>query len=134
MVLEKSAELARALVESPEYIDFMAARADANNDAVASKLINEYGSKRMEYESLVEGDVLPPEEKLESMRDDLARLGEELNANAKIVELTRTQNAFQNLMTQVNDIIGAHINPQHSHSCGGGCSDCSSCDSGCDCH
>lgn len=127
MVLEKAAELGRALLESKEYQEYEEARLVVETDDNASTLIDNYNYTEMALMEMVESGE-DDSERSGAYADALQDLREQILNNEALAHLAQTQSSFQFLMDQVNDIIGQYIKPQGG--CGGGGGGCASC-SGC---
>lgn len=129
MVLEKAAELGRALCDSREYIEYEEARQLVDGDASASNLIDNYNyTETALMEMLDNGEE--SEERTEAYSDTLQDLREQILTNSSLARLAQAQSNFQYLMDQVNDIIGQYINPREegeNGGCGGSCSGCQGC-------
>lgn len=127
MVLEKAAELGRALLDSKEYKDYEEARQSVESDKNASHLIDNYNYTESALMELVENGE-EDSERSGAYADALQDLREQILCNPDLAQLAQAQSNFQFLMDQVNDIIGQYINPrtEGAGGCGGGCS-CSEC-------
>lgn len=133
MVLERAAELGRALCESREYMEYEEARQLVEQDENASHLIDNYNyTESALMEMLDNGE--DEEERTGAFSDTLQDLREQILTNQPLARLAQAQSTFQYLMDQVNDIIGQYINPAGEDGeggcggCGGGsCGGCQGC-------
>ena len=128
MVLEKAAELGRALLESREYKEYEEARQIVENDTNASHLIDNYNYTESALMELVESGE-EDSERSGAYADALQDLREQILGNTTLAQLAQTQSNFQFLMDQVNDIVGQYINPrtEGAMGCDGGSCSCSGC-------
>lgn len=127
MILEKARDLGLALSESQEFSRMQSARAllDAN-EAVTSTL-QDYQQKQEQLLDLLSGDN-PDRLQVAALSRDVETLQEQLLSNPVFSEAMEAQNAFSQLMAQVNREISACIGVQQSEGgCGGSCSGCSGC-------
>lgn len=132
MVIEKAKELGQALIDSPEFKAYAAARDDVEGDLAASNLMRAYAEKEQEIaQSLSQKPV--DREEINRLSEQLKLLREKMSANDMISYYTKVKGEFQNLINTANSIIAHFINPDadpEGESCGGksgGCTDCSGC-------
>ena len=96
------------------------------NEAVTSTL-QDYQQKQEQLLDLLSGDN-PDRLQVAALSRDVETLQEQLLSNPVFSEAMEAQNAFSQLMAQVNREISACIGVQQSEGgCGGSCSGCSGC-------
>lgn len=128
MVLEKARELGIALSETQEFQQMLEARHILDNDEILSGLINEYQSKQEKMVEMLQGDDMD-RALIASLSADVEAIQAQLTENPVFGKVMETQQAFQNLMQQVNREIGICIGmpPEEDHVCSGSCDGCSGC-------
>lgn len=127
MVLEKARELGIALSESEEFIRFQTARSLMDMNQGVSATLQEYKDKQEQLVDLLSTDS-PDRLLIASLSKDTEALQEQLLANPVFSEAMEAQNAFQQLMSQVNQEIAACIGADSDRSgCGGSCEGCKGC-------
>ena len=119
MVMDKAAELGRALAESEAFVRYLHARDKADEDSETTQRIMVYQSKEKEMMSASQANDALLAAKLQKELDELRV---QIEASPAMSELAIAQNEFQMLMAQVNQVIGQFINPDS------GCGGCSGCD------
>lgn len=126
MVIEKATELGKALLESTEFTEFLAARDAVDNDETARNLLASYDEKAKICSM---NKQLSPEDtaEIESIEKELEALRVEVVNNQKLTRMVEAQNAFQELMNEVNKVIGHFVSPESEcdfEGCSGNCAGC----------
>lgn len=127
MILEKARDLGVALSQSQEFIRMQSARAVLDANDVVTGALNDFQSKQDQLMELLSGEN-PDRLQVAALSRDVETLQEQLVQNPIFSEAMEAQNAFSQLMTQVNREISTCIGLQREESsCGGSCSGCSGC-------
>lgn len=130
MVIEKAKELGQALIESPEFKAYAAARDEVEGDLAASNLLRAYGEKEQEITMLL-SQKDADRDAVKQLSTQLQLLRDKINANGVLSYYIKVKGEFQELVNTANSVIAHFINPDDEggcSSCGGGCSsDCSGC-------
>lgn len=123
-ILMKAKELGMLISGSEELRKLQESEIRANKDEKATKMLEEYKSKQMEFmRSLRQGD---DKEKVEKLRDELKEKQRELNDYEITRDFLEGKKAFEELMKSVNNVITHEITGESS--CGaGGCASCGKC-------
>ncbi|MEL7603218.1 MAG: YlbF family regulator [Bacillota bacterium] len=127
MILEKARDLGLALSESQEFSRMQSARAVLDANEAVTSTLQDYQQKQEQLLDLLSGDN-PDRLQVAALSRDVETLQEQLLSNPVFSEAMEAQNAFSQLMAQVNREISACIGVQQSEGgCGGSCSGCSGC-------
>ncbi len=128
MILEKARDLGLALSESPEFLRMQSARVVLDANETVSSALQDYQQKQEQLLDMLSGEN-PDRLQVAALSRDVETLQEQLLSNPVFSEAMEAQNAFSQLMTQVNREISACIGVQQSDEggCGGSCSGCSGC-------
>lgn len=127
MILEKARDLGLALSESQEFLRMQSARAVLDSNEAVTSTLQDYQQKQEQLLDLLSGDN-PDRLRVAALSRDVETLQEQLLSNPVFSEAMEAQNAFSQLMAQVNREISACIGVQQSEGgCGGSCSGCSGC-------
>jgi len=128
-VIEKAKDLGVAIRQSEIYERLQDAQVAMENDPIASELVAKYKQKQKELYELqtmenVERSIL------EQTIKGLQRMGNEINQNEIIREFLSAQQAFTDLMNQVNQVLQYFVTGELAEDKGcstAGCSGCSNC-------
>ena len=127
MILEKARDLGLALSESQEFLRMQSARAVLDANETVTSTLGDYQQKQEQLMDLLSSDN-PDRLQVAALSHDVETLQEQLLSNPVFSEAMEAQNAFSQLMAQVNREISACIGVQQSEEgCGGSCSGCSGC-------
>lgn len=127
MILEKARDLGLALSETQEFLRMQSARAVLDANETVTSTLQDYQQKQEQLLDLLSSDN-PERLQVSALSRDVETLQEQLLSNPVFSEAMEAQNAFSQLMAQVNREISACIGVQQSEeSCGGSCSGCSGC-------
>lgn len=124
-VLEKARELGDLLAVSKELSDMKNAQLAVMQDPEAKAIVDEFQEKQQEFFRIQQMG----QELSDSQKDKIRELEQKMTDNRIIAEYIGTQQKFEKLLEEINNIIAQSISGQHS-SCGEFC--CSSCGGGCD--
>lgn len=126
-VLNQAEMLAEAILESEEYINMRLTEQAVMKDEEATLLVANYSEKRSKVEELLANPNMD--------RGELAKAGQELQEaehmldhNKLIAKMQETNDAFTEMMKQVNKIIKKVVTgedeEEEEHGCTGSCSSC----------
>ena len=127
-VLNQAEQLAEAILDSEIYIKMRLTENAAMRDEEATALINEYSERRKEVENLLASGDLD--------HTELGKAGEKLDAaqkameeNPKIKAMREANEAFTDMMKQVNKIIRFVVTGESDEEdgCTGSCESCEGC-------
>ena len=126
-ILDKAHELGKLIAESEELKRCQEQELSFASDESAQAAVAEYDQKSKALaEEMRQGGMTP--EKLETFRSRMNENMKELTKNATAKEYLEAKSAFNQLINQVNEIIGYHIRGEEAgSSCSGNCSGCSGC-------
>lgn len=100
-VRKKAQELADAIVNAPEYQQFIAAREAVNKHQAAQVMLQDFQNKQLElHKQQMEGTPVT-----ESQEEQLRRLYEVISVNPYIRDLFEAEFVFSGLMLEINDIL-----------------------------
>ena len=125
-VFEKAHELGTMIAESDTFKRLNDAREAQSKDGEASLVLMNYNRKR---EQLIKEAAEPDisNERMQEIRNEMEREVEKLNSNKSIAEFMEAMQEFNDMMEQVNAIVGSYINPAEEGGCSGNCSSCGGC-------
>ncbi len=126
-ILAKAHELGELLAESEELKHYQEMELSFASDEEAQAKVRQYDEKSMALaEDMRKGGMTP--EKLEEYRKRMNDNMAELTENTTAREYLEAKSAFNQIITQVNSIIGYHIRgEEEGGGCGGNCSSCGGC-------
>lgn len=126
--LQKARELGEIIAASDEFKNLKAAEEAHNSSPEVQAMVIAYNQKSQELASGISREN-PSKEELENyqktLQDELAKL----RKNKIIDDFLNAKAAFDEMMKDINNIIGSYINPDTGcgGDCEGGCSGCSGC-------
>lgn len=125
-VFEKAHELGTMIAESDTFKRLNDAREAQSADGEASLVLMNYNRKR---EQLIKEAAEPgiSNERMQEIRNEMEREVEKLNNNKSIAEFMEAMQEFNDMMEQVNAIVGSYINPAEEGGCSGNCGSCGGC-------
>jgi len=125
-VFEKAHELGTMIAESDTFKRLNDAREAQSKDGEASLVLMNYNRKR---EQLIKEAAEPDisNERMQEIRNEMEREVEKLNNNKSIAEFMEAMQEFNDMMEQVNAIVGSYINPAEEGGCSGNCGSCGGC-------
>lgn len=126
-ILNKTHELGRLIAESEELTNYQAQEIAFAADPEAQKMLQQYEEKSAALAEEMRQEAMTPE-RLESYRARMNENMEALTQNPTAKAYLEAKSAFNQLIMQVNEIIGYHIRGgEESGGCSGHCSGCSGC-------
>ncbi len=125
-VFEKAHELGTMIAESDTFKRLNDAREAQSADGEASLVLMNYNRKR---EQLIKEAAEPgiSNERMQEIRNEMEKEVEKLNNNKSIAEFMEAMQEFNDMMEQVNAIVGSYINPAEEGGCSGNCGSCGGC-------
>lgn len=125
-VYEKAHELGTLLADSAEFKRLTAAKEAQSADGEASLVLMNYNRKR---EQLIKEASEPgiSNERMQEIRNEMEKEIDKLNQNKNIAEFMEAMQAFNDMMEQVNGIVGSYIAPPQEDGCSGNCGSCGGC-------
>lgn len=126
-VLEQARLLAETILESEEYTQMHQAELTAMKDEKATQLIAAYQEKRQKVEDLL---ASPDMDKgaLAAAGEELENVEHAIEENEVLNRMQLTNEAFTEMMKQVNSIIQLVVTgrrpEEHSEGCTGSCETC----------
>lgn len=136
MIIEKARELGIAISESEEFINMTRTREAMEADEQLMANLNEYNAMQQSIMDIMSSDT-DNTQAVQDMSRDIERLHDELLANETFHAMLEAQARFQQLMKQVNRVIGLcigaeeHNEPDSDKEEEGGCNGCCSHCTGC---
>ena len=125
-ILQKAKELGMMIAESGEFEKLKIAEERQLADPEAQKLMMDYANARDELTKKASSPDITKEE-FESIRKDMQAEFEKICSNENIKAYLDANEAFSNMINQVNSIIGYFVKGGDASSCSGNCSGCSGC-------
>lgn len=133
-VMQKTQELAEAILESDYYQKMKATESETRRDEVAASLLDDMICKRQRVEDILSSSDMDPEE-LKKASIEMSDAEKAMNDNPQIRKLKEARKDFQAMMDNVNQLLRLVITGEtddtgrfrHSSSCSGNCSGCNGC-------
>ena len=131
-VLNHAEQLAESILDSEEFIKMRLAEQAAMRDEAATQLITDYSERRKEVENLLATSDMDHSALAEAGKrlEDAQKAMEE---NEKIIAMREANDAFNQMMQQVNKIIKLVVTGESDEeedgcsSCSGSCESCGGC-------
>ncbi len=131
-VIESVRELGKAIQQDERFIRFAKARLDMDNDKELQAVIGEFNIARMnlETESAKEDR---DEEKMKELNEGLREIYGKIMSNSIMVEFNTAKVAVDQMMNEINIIIGKTLDGEDPETCSvesgcsGSCSTCGGC-------
>lgn len=126
-ILQKAHELGELLAACPELARYQEQEIAFQTDEAAQAAVAEYERKSAALSEEMHKASMTPE-KLEAFRKQMNDNMAELTKNATAREYLEAKSSFNQVIVQVNEILGYHIRgEENSGGCSGHCSGCSGC-------
>ena len=122
-LLKKAHELGEMIKNSPEMAAMNAAEEAQKNDEAAQKLLEEFNLNRMNLARDMQAGKIKQAEAIIKNNEAFSKMVEQSKVIADYVEAKK---AFDNLVSEVNNIINYYITGQDPN-CTHNCSTCSGC-------
>ena len=135
-IFEKTRELGQALLESEVYLKMKEAETKAMQNMEAAEMMAHYLEKRQQIQAMME-DENPDPGAMKRLSDEMDEIQEKLQMVDDISNLTAARAEFNQVISQINQVLqfvvtGRMDDPDGG--CGGDCGGCTSCDSCSGCH
>jgi cell fate (sporulation/competence/biofilm development) regulator YlbF (YheA/YmcA/DUF963 family) len=104
-ILERAGDVGRLISQTPEYAYLRAAMREIDGDEEAKGRLDAIRELQEKLFGFLEKEEEPPED----LRDDLARLSEEMQASSRYQSLIAAQANFDKLVEKVNEAIAAGV-------------------------
>ena len=130
-VLQKTQELAEAIMESEYYRKMKQKESETRRDEEAASLLDDMIIKRQRVEDILSSAGMDPEE-LKRANQEMVQAEREMNAHESVIQLKAARKAFSDMMDSVNRalrmvITGEIREDDFGGGCSGNCSGCSGC-------
>lgn len=133
-VMQKTQELAEAILESDFYKNMKSIESETRRDEVAASLLDDMIYKRQRVEDILSSSGMNPEE-LKKASAEMNEAEKAMNDNPQIQKLKEARKNFQTMMDNVNQLLRLVITGEtedgnrfrRGGSCGGSCSGCNGC-------
>lgn len=128
-VLNQAEMLAEAILESEEYITMRLCEQAVMKDEEATLLVSSYSEKRSQIETLL-ADANMDHGELAKAGEALEQAEHMMDENKLLQKMRESNDAFTNMMKQVNKIIKFVVTGEHEEEqegCTGSCSSCGGC-------
>lgn len=131
-VIQATRELGKAIQNDERYKGYIAAKEANDNDEALQQLIGEFNLKRENLQlELSKPEEAQNQEKIEKYNKELQESYERVMSNPNMANFAIMKNAFDNLLQQVQGIIGLCCDGEDPETCQyrvSSCThDCSSC-------
>ena len=124
-VFAKTRELGQALMESEAYLNMKAAEDRALKNPEAAQAMAAFLEKRSELQRMMQSDN-PDPVAMKRLSDEMDVLQDRLQMIDDVVELNDARDAFNGLISQINQVLQFIVTGRMDES--GGCSgDCGTC-------
>ena len=133
-VLEKTQELAEAILQSEFYQNMKRLESETRRDEEAASLLDDMIIKRQRVEDILSSADMDPNE-LKKASAEMNAAEQAMNANPRIQKLKEARKDFQTMMDNVNQLLRLAITGRtddgrgirRSGGCGGNCAGCDGC-------
>ena len=133
-VLEKTQELAEAILQSEFYQNMKRLESETRRDEEAASLLDDMIIKRQRVEDILSSADMDPNE-LKKASAEMNAAEQAMNANPRIQKLKEARKDFQTMMDNVNQLLRLAITGRtddgrgirRSGGCGGSCAGCDGC-------
>lgn len=119
MILEKTKELGKLILETDEYKNVKKSKEEFLDNEKAVKMMEEYNKKEQEIQKKMMNQELNEKEFQEEI-NNLKKMAEKLKENDAIANLLKSENTFNNLMNEVLAVLKASLGDigsenEHAH-------------------
>lgn len=125
-IIEKTKELGALIQKSEQVQKFNAAKAAYDNDEEIQRLIKEFNLHKMSMMTLTQGEN-PDQERIAEVEERIKGVYEKIMKNDKMEEFQAASKAVQELLNQVNGVIGYYVTGEEPTDCTHDCSTCGGC-------
>lgn len=133
--IDAARKLGLAIQSDERFIKFETARKANDDDKGLQTLIGDFNLARMELDKVLqEGNGNPDEQKVKELNEKLRDMYTKIMSNPSMTAYNTAKVAMDELVNQVNTIIGASLQGEdplevdpEAHNCSGSCSTCGGC-------
>ena len=125
-IIEKTKELGALIQKSEQVEKFNFAKAAYDADEEIQRLIKEFNLHKMTMMSLTQGEN-PDQERVAEVEERIKEVYEKIMQNDKMKEFQAASKAVQDLLNQVNGVIGYYVTGEEPTDCTHDCSTCGGC-------
>lgn len=125
-IIEKTKELGALIQKSEQVEKFNFAKAAYDADEEIQRLIKEFNLHKMTMMSLTQGEN-PDQERIAEVEERIKEVYEKIMQNDKMKEFQAASKAVQDLLNQVNGVIGYYVTGEEPTDCTHDCSTCGGC-------
>lgn len=133
-LLELTKEIGRLIQSNEDYISYMNAKKQNDNDGALQKCIGEFNLLKFAIdEELVKSDEEKDEEKIKRLNDDLRRVYADIMVNNNMQEFQESKRKVDELVNKIYSVIlqcASGMDPEEAtfdDACTGDCSSCGGC-------
>ena len=125
-IIEKTKELGKLIQESEQAKNFHLTKAAYDNDEEIQRLIQEFNLHKMSMTTLTQGDN-QDQERIKEVEERIKAVYEKIMASDKMQQYQAASKAVQELLNQVNAVIGYYVTGEEPSDCTHDCSTCGGC-------
>ncbi len=125
-IIEKTKELGALIQKSEQVQKFNDSKAAYDNDEEIQRLIKEFNLHKMSMMTLTQGEN-PDQERISEVEERIKGVYEKIMQNEKMQEFQAASKAVQELLNQVNGVIGYYVTGEEPTDCTHDCSTCGGC-------
>ncbi len=125
-IIEKTKELGKLIQESEQVKNFHLTKAAYDNDEEIQRLIQEFNLHKMSMTTLTQGDN-QDQERIKEVEERIKAVYEKIMASDKMQQYQAASKAVQELLNQVNAVIGYYVTGEEPSDCTHDCSTCGGC-------
>ena len=125
-IIEKTKELGKLIQESEQVKAFNLAKAAYDNDEEVQRMIQEFNLHKMSLMTLTQGEE-QDQARIQEVEERIKAVYEKIMANEKMVQFQACSKAVQELLNQVNGVIGYYVTGEEPTDCTHDCSTCGGC-------
>ncbi|MBQ7096200.1 MAG: YlbF family regulator [Clostridia bacterium] len=125
-IIEKTKELGALIQKSEQVQKFNDSKAAYDNDEEIQRLIKEFNLHKMSMMTLTQGEN-PDQERISEVEERIKGVYEKIMQNEKMQDFQAASKAVQELLNQVNGVIGYYVTGEEPTDCTHDCSTCGGC-------
>lgn len=125
-IIEKTKELGALIQKSEQVQKFNNSKAAYDNDEEIQRLIKEFNLHKMSMMTLTQGEN-PDQERISEVEERIKGVYDKIMQNEKMQEFQAASKAVQELLNQVNGVIGYYVTGEEPTDCTHDCSTCGGC-------
>ena len=135
-ILQMTRELAKAVQQDDRYVAHSLAMTASDNDKDLQDMIGRFNLLRLNINNEMAKGGEADQDKIKENNEEIGALYEKVMANPHMKVVAATQKDLDNLLKQINAILGGAMNGENPDTidaeaaCGGDCSSCGGCSHG----